>query len=47
VEELAALLDAENQLTDALPRLARAVTSKPLRKAFDAYPKQTLAHVLD
>lgn len=35
VDELVDLLDAENQLTEALPKLANAATAKELRTAFE------------
>jgi ferritin-like metal-binding protein YciE len=45
VDELIDLLDAENQLTDVLPKLAQAATSKPLRGAFQRHLKETRGHV--
>jgi ferritin-like metal-binding protein YciE len=45
VEELADLLDAEEQLTRALPKLANAATSKPLKGAFQKHLKETRTHV--
>jgi ferritin-like metal-binding protein YciE len=45
VDELIDLLDAENQLTDALPKLAQAATSKRLRTAFQSHLKETRGHV--
>src|SRR5215208_3724064 len=45
VEELADLLDAEEQLTRALPKLADAATSKPLKGAFQKHLKETRTHV--
>ena len=45
IDELTDLLDAENQLTDALPRLAKAATSKPLRAAFQKHLKETRGHI--
>lgn len=45
IDELSDLLDAENQLTDALPRLAQAATSKPLRTAFQKHLKETRGHI--
>lgn len=45
VEELTDLRDAETQLTQALPKLAQAATSKALRRAFEKHLKQTRTHV--
>jgi ferritin-like metal-binding protein YciE len=45
VDELVDLLDAENQLTKALPRLARAATSKRLGSAFQKHLKETRGHI--
>jgi ferritin-like metal-binding protein YciE len=45
VDELIDLLDAESQLTDALPQLAQAATSRPLRAAFQRHLKETRGHV--
>jgi ferritin-like metal-binding protein YciE len=45
VDELVDLRDAEEQLTKALPKLARSATSKPLRTAFEKHLKETRAHV--
>ena len=45
IDELTDLLDAETQLTDTLPKLARAATSKPLRAAFQKHLKETRRHV--
>ena len=45
VEELADLLDAEDQLTEALPKLARSASSKVLRLAFQKHLKETRGHI--
>jgi ferritin-like metal-binding protein YciE len=45
VEELADLLDAEQQLTRALPKLAGSATSKQLKGAFQKHLKETHTHV--
>jgi ferritin-like metal-binding protein YciE len=45
VDELIDLLDAENQLTTALPKLAKSATSNPLRRAFQKHLKETQTHV--
>jgi ferritin-like metal-binding protein YciE len=45
VDELIDLLDAENQLTKALPKLADSATSKPLRTAFQNHLKETRGHI--
>jgi ferritin-like metal-binding protein YciE len=45
IEELADLLDAEQQLTRALPRLARSATSKPLKEAFRKHLDETRVHI--
>jgi ferritin-like metal-binding protein YciE len=45
VEELADLLDAEQQLTRALPKLAGAATFKPLKQAFQKHLKETRMHL--
>jgi ferritin-like metal-binding protein YciE len=45
IDELMDLLDAETQLTDALPKFAWAATSKPLRAAFQKHLKETHGHV--
>ena len=45
IDELSDLLDAENQLTEALPKLAQAATSKPLRTAFQKHLRETRAHI--
>ena len=45
VEELKDLYDAEHQITQALPEMARAATSPQLKAAFEAHLKQTLSQV--
>jgi ferritin-like metal-binding protein YciE len=45
VDELIDLLDAEQQLTKALPKLAEAATSRQLRSAFQKHLKETRGHV--
>jgi ferritin-like metal-binding protein YciE len=45
IEELTDLLDAENQLTKALPKLARAATTTPLKTAFQKHLAETRTHV--
>lgn len=45
VDEIKDLYSAENQLTKALPRLAKAVQHPELRRAFEAHLKQTEEHV--
>jgi ferritin-like metal-binding protein YciE len=43
VDELIDLLDAENQLSDALSKFARAATSRRLRAAFQRHVRDTWA----
>lgn len=45
VEELTDLLDAEHQLTKALPKMATAATAKPLRVAFQKHLKETRGQI--
>jgi ferritin-like metal-binding protein YciE len=45
VEELTDLLDAENQLTKALPKMAAAATSPALRKAFEKHLQETRGQI--
>jgi ferritin-like metal-binding protein YciE len=45
IDELVDLLDAEHQLTEALPRLAQSATSKSLRAAFQKHLRETRGHV--
>jgi ferritin-like metal-binding protein YciE len=46
IEELTDLLDAENQLTKALPKMAAAATTSTLKAAFRKHAKETRAHVI-
>lgn len=45
LEELKDLYSAENQITKALPKLAKAASSSELRKAFEHHLKETEGHV--
>src|SRR3954468_22434212 len=45
VEELKDLYSAENQLLKALPKMAKAATSKELKNGFEKHLKQTEQHV--
>jgi ferritin-like metal-binding protein YciE len=45
IEELTDLLDAETQLTKALPKMAAAATTKPLKAAFQKHLQETRGHV--
>jgi Mn-containing catalase len=45
VEELQDLLHAENHLTKALPKMARAAKSAELKSAFEQHTEQTKGHV--
>jgi ferritin-like metal-binding protein YciE len=45
VEELTDLLDAETQLTKALPKMATAATAKPLKMAFEKHLNETRGHI--
>jgi ferritin-like metal-binding protein YciE len=45
VDELKDLYSAENQLTKALPKMAKAATSPALKAGFNAHLKQTREHV--
>ncbi|MFZ0321510.1 MAG: ferritin-like domain-containing protein [Candidatus Sulfotelmatobacter sp.] len=45
VEELKDLLSAENQLTKALPKMAKAASSDELRQGFEEHLQQTQGHV--
>jgi ferritin-like metal-binding protein YciE len=45
VDELKDLYDAENQIIQALPKLASAASSPDLRKAFETHLQQTREHV--
>lgn len=42
--ELADIYDAERRIAKALPKMAKAATSAPLRKAFEHHLKETEAH---
>ena len=45
VEEMQDLYSAENQLVQALPKIAKAVSSPELRRAFEDHLEQTKGHV--
>ena len=45
LDQLRDLYDAERQLTEALPRMARAAAHEPLAQAFRRHLAQTHAHV--
>ena len=45
IDELSDLLDAENQLTRALPKLAQAATTPTLKRAFQKHLAETRTHV--
>jgi ferritin-like metal-binding protein YciE len=45
IEELTDLLDAETQLTKALPKMATAATTKPLKVAFQKHLQETRGHI--
>jgi ferritin-like metal-binding protein YciE len=45
ISELKDLYDAENQLLDALPKMAEASNSPELRAGFEAHLQQTRGHV--
>jgi ferritin-like metal-binding protein YciE len=45
IEELTDLLDAETQLTQALPKMAAAATTKPLKTAFQKHLQETRGHI--
>lgn len=45
VEELKDLKDAENQLTKALPKMAKAASAPELRRAFEEHLEQTKTHL--
>lgn len=42
--ELADIYDAEHRIAKALPKMAKAATSAPLKKAFELHLKQTEGH---
>jgi len=45
IEQLSDLYDAENRLTDALPRMRDAATSAELKNTFDSHLDETRNHV--
>jgi ferritin-like metal-binding protein YciE len=45
IEELTDLLDAENQLTKTLPKMAAAATAPTLKSAFQSHLKETQGHI--
>ena len=45
IDELRDIYNAENQLTKALPKMAKAATSKELRAGFEEHLEQTKGHV--
>ena len=45
IEELRDIFSAENQLTKALPKMAKAASSKELRQGFEHHLEQTKTHV--
>ena len=45
VHELQDLRSAEEQLVEALPKMAEAATAAPLKKAFNEHLKQTRTHL--
>jgi len=45
LEELADMFDAENRLTKALPKMAKAATHDELREAFESHFEETEGHV--
>jgi ferritin-like metal-binding protein YciE len=45
IEELRDLYSAENQITKALPKMAKAATSDNLRQAFEGHLEETNVHV--
>src|SRR5262245_45053597 len=46
LEELADIYNAEQQLTKALPKMAKAAESEELREAFQEHLQQTEEHIL-
>jgi ferritin-like metal-binding protein YciE len=44
LNELADIYDAERRIAKALPKMAKAATSEPLKKAFELHQKQTQGH---
>ena len=45
VEQIKDLYDAENRLTEALPKMADAATSSQLKQAFQSHLRETEGHV--
>jgi ferritin-like metal-binding protein YciE len=45
IDELRDLYDAENRLTKAIPKMAKASTSEQLRSGFEEHLEQTRGHV--
>ena len=45
IDELRDLLDAEQQLTRALPKFAEAAATAPLKQAFQKHLKETERHL--
>jgi ferritin-like metal-binding protein YciE len=45
IDELRDIYNAENQLTKALPKMAKAATSEELRAGFEEHLEQTTGHV--
>jgi ferritin-like metal-binding protein YciE len=45
VAQLEDIYDAENRLTEALPKMRDAATSPPLKNAFDSHLEETRGHV--
>ena len=45
VDQLRDLYSAENQITKALPKLAKSATSPDLKKGFELHLQQTMEHV--
>jgi ferritin-like metal-binding protein YciE len=45
LEQIEDLYDAENRLVKALPKMAEAATSQPLRHAFESHLEETRGHV--
>ena len=45
LDELKDLYNAENQLVKALPKMAKAASSKELRSGFEEHLEQTKGHV--
>jgi len=45
IDELRDIYNAENQLTKALPKMAKAATSEELRAGFEEHLEQTKGHV--